>query len=371
MHFYYHHVGVEGAAEDFPKTVFTERSIRTVREHISDSVPQKQPLIGNLESVFPAGRFNCWGVPSGASTVMGNLESGDAVLLIVTTGEDGAIPALCRVECYYPVELRGLSRAFWGNEKYPYIFFFETIPLSLTWGEFLYHTGYEPNYDPRGKFLSIASDRLSSFGGPEGYFSFLLAEHQASEPPDRYAIQLENGEDVGDEKVSEDDPEYASEGVEEEFDKVITQSVQAEPDLTDDSENRKVKKQRTPRSEAFRKAIRRLYDERCSICGRQIYSPSGNPEVQSAHIYPKRFNGSDDLRNGVCLCRIHHWAFDVGWFSLSDDVEIIVRKSLPPDEDYEFIREFEGEEIELPEQKAFKPHPKFLRAHREIYEFAD
>ena len=345
MHFYYHHVGVEGAAEDFPKTVFTERSIRTVRKYVSDSVPQKQPLIGNLESVFPTGRFNCWGVPAGASTVMENLESGDAVLLVVTTGEDGAIPALCRVECYYPVELYGLSRALWGNEKYPYIFFFETNPLNLTWEEFLYHTGYKPNYDPRGRFLSIANDRLNSFGGPEGYFSFLQSEYQTSETPDKYGIELENGEDADSEEVSEKDPAYSPEEVEEEFDNVITQSVQEEPDLTDDSENQKVETKRTPRSEAFRKAIRRLYEERCSICGRQLYSPSGNPEVQSAHIYPKRFNGSDDLRNGVCLCRLHHWAFDVGWFSLSDDVEIIVRKSLPPDGDYEFIREFEGEKI--------------------------
>jgi predicted restriction endonuclease len=42
----------------------------------------------------------------------------------------------------------------------------------------------------------------------------------------------------------------------------------------------------------------------------------GKPEVQGAHIYPKGRDGSDDLRNGICLCRRHHWAMDAGWISI-------------------------------------------------------
>jgi len=34
--------------------------------------------------------------------------------------------------------------------------------------------------------------------------------------------------------------------------------------------------------------------------------------------------GSDDIRNGIALCQFHHWAFDPGWLSFTDDHEIIV-----------------------------------------------
>ena len=71
----------------------------------------------------------------------------------------------------------------------------------------------------------------------------------------------------------------------------------------------KVVKQTTssPRDEAFRKDIRRLYGSRCAICGISLKSPDGKPEIQSAHIYPKELDRSDDLRNGICLCDMHHW----------------------------------------------------------------
>ena len=374
MKFYYHHVGVEGAAEDFPKTVFTKRSISTVKENVPDTFPQKRVLISELEMAFPSSRYNCWGVPEGAGRVVNNLEVGDAVLLIVTTGQDGAIPALCKVKSYQSIKLHSLSRALWGSEIYSYIFFFDTIPIDLSWGEFLYHTGYKPNYDPRGRFLSIAEGRLNSFGGFEGYFSFLKSELQAEGPPKRYAIDLPEEKIIdenssGENEIREPKPEYSTEEIKEGFEGVVTQSVQEKPSLTEDLEKVTGEIHRNPRSEAFRLAIRRLYGEKCSVCGMQLHSPAGNPEVHSAHIYPKRLSGSDDLRNGVCLCRLHHWAFDVGWFSLSDQVKIIVRESLPSEESYRFIGRFEGQFLEVPDQKAFKPHPTFLRAHRELYDF--
>ena len=98
-------------------------------------------------------------------------------------------------------------------------------------------------------------------------------------------------------------------------------------------------------------------------------SPGGEPEVQSAHIYPKKRKGKDHPQNGLCLCRRHHWAFDVGWMSLSDNYKVLVRDDLPEQEDYEFIRKYAGTKIQLPADKKAAPHPVFLQAHRELMGF--
>jgi predicted restriction endonuclease len=57
---------------------------------------------------------------------------------------------------------------------------------------------------------------------------------------------------------------------------------------------------------AFAIDVKKLYGYRCAICGSELRTPDGKPEVQSAHIFPKGLDGRDDARNGLCLCRRHH-----------------------------------------------------------------
>ncbi|WP_244531481.1 HNH endonuclease [Halogranum amylolyticum] len=66
--------------------------------------------------------------------------------------------------------------------------------------------------------------------------------------------------------------------------------------------------------------------------GKSRETPSGDPEVEAAHIYPRSENGADDPRNGLALCKLHHWAFDSGWLAVSDDYEILV-KDVPSETD--------------------------------------
>jgi hypothetical protein len=123
------------------------------------------------------------------------------------------------------------------------------------------------------------------------------------------------------------------------------------------------------RSEAFRVGVRRIYEHRCAVCGVDARGPGdGSPIVDAAHIVPKSDGGPDDLRNGLCLCKNHHWAFDKGWFSITDDLAVRVHPDLPENEDYNFIREHDGETLHLPEDERFHPHPVFLEARRELQE---
>jgi putative restriction endonuclease len=91
--------------------------------------------------------------------------------------------------------------------------------------------------------------------------------------------------------------------------------------------------------------------------------------VQSAHIYPKRLDGSDDVRNGISLCRRHHWAMDAGWISIADDYRVLVHEDLPDHEDYRFIAEYESEKIRLPSVAESSPDTRYLREHRRLMGF--
>lgn len=124
-----------------------------------------------------------------------------------------------------------------------------------------------------------------------------------------------------------------------------------------------------PRDKAFQVAIRRLYSNQCAICGLSLRSPKGLLEVQAAHIYPKSEDGSDDVRNGICLCRMHHWALDEGWISITDNHEIIVHQNIPINEAYQFLWQYKGKKINKPFDDSLAPHPLFLREHRKLKGF--
>lgn len=70
------------------------------------------------------------------------------------------------------------------------------------------------------------------------------------------------------------------------------------------------------RDAAFSRLVKRAYDHKCAACGIGYLVPVGVPgpdpisEPEAAHIVPVSLLGADDLRNAMCLCRAHHWAFD-------------------------------------------------------------
>lgn len=126
---------------------------------------------------------------------------------------------------------------------------------------------------------------------------------------------------------------------------------------------------RRVREAAFSREIKNAYDGRCAICGSNRVSPTGNPEVESAHLYPKGEGGRDIVQNGISLCRLHHWALDVGWLAISDDYEVLVREVENVDMPIE-IEKFEGEKIGLPADENLRPGMQFLEAHRRLHGFA-
>ncbi len=129
------------------------------------------------------------------------------------------------------------------------------------------------------------------------------------------------------------------------------------------------------RTRGFRQAIIDVYGYKCAFCEMKINSPDSlSWEVEAAHIVPHSSLGRDDIWNGLALCHLHHWAFDVGWFALRDDYTISVSPkvhSLPTDfgrlGDYEFIRSILSKHttISLPSRSELYPHHNAIRWHRQ------
>jgi hypothetical protein len=129
------------------------------------------------------------------------------------------------------------------------------------------------------------------------------------------------------------------------------------------------------RGRGFRQAVTEAYRYKCSVCGLKIKSPDSITwEVEAAHIVPHRSFGRDDICNGIALCHLHHWAFDVGWFTLLDDYRVHICtliEDLPGDwariGDYELFEALRRKSvrIDLPNRSAIHPHPNAMRWHRE------
>jgi putative restriction endonuclease len=78
------------------------------------------------------------------------------------------------------------------------------------------------------------------------------------------------------------------------------------------------------RSRAFATVVATSYQNTCSVCGFALTLPNGRSEIEASHIVPRSRAGADDVRNGLALCRSHHWAFDAGLFSITEGRTVYV-----------------------------------------------
>jgi hypothetical protein len=366
---YVHHVGEAGATRDFPKTVYQPVELSKIVSRIDEQY--RSLILSQLENVFPSGQFNVWGVPEGANNVVKNLQQGDYVLLIgkaeqiETNVYDGDIVALCEVKFFPRTILPDLSQALWGESKFPFIFFFNVEKLSiLTWQILASDLDYPPTYFPRGQVAGIGEQKFAKWGSADSYITHIRQEYGMDQ--NSLLILSEKERQLNaetDEEQSVSTEEYVKARL------VLRSILHEAPQLTDDVQREMHEISKPARSLAFKTDVRKIYDNRCAICGSGLVSPRGIPEVQSAHIYPRGKNGSDDPRNGVALCGIHHWALDNGWISFTDDHKVLVREDIPVDEDYEVLWSYAGKSIRLPKDKSCSPASIYLSAHRRLHSF--
>ncbi|MBL8684842.1 MAG: HNH endonuclease [Myxococcales bacterium] len=123
-------------------------------------------------------------------------------------------------------------------------------------------------------------------------------------------------------------------------------------------------KTRRVRSRAFRLEVLEQYDDRCAACGLRLRL-GAMVEAEASHIIPVMADGVDDVRNGLALCRTHHWAFDAKLWTVNSESRILVARDADERSDLAALRrDLADQQLRPPVTPAFAPHPDALDWHR-------
>lgn len=121
---------------------------------------------------------------------------------------------------------------------------------------------------------------------------------------------------------------------------------------------------RSLRKAAFRTMVLSAYSERCALTGWKLIDAAGRAEVQAAHIQPVAAHGPDMVANGLALAGTIHWMFDRGLITLADDLSILISRQLNDRNGLDAVINPTGK-ARLPLHPGDRPHPQFLRWHRD------
>jgi len=118
------------------------------------------------------------------------------------------------------------------------------------------------------------------------------------------------------------------------------------------------------RSRAFQRRLVELYLGRCAFCSHALTRPDGRTEAEAAHIIPRSAKGADDARNGVLLCRAHHWAFDNGLVGISDGLAVVVPATTTAIGANASLGQLSGVALAIPTEQNLRPHLEAITWHR-------
>jgi len=119
------------------------------------------------------------------------------------------------------------------------------------------------------------------------------------------------------------------------------------------------------RDQGFRKAIIRLYEHRCALCGVRMLTPEGHTIVEAAHIVPWAESHDDRPTNGLALCRLCHWSFDEGLMGVGRDYEVLISPVARSDRNNPgLFMTLENRPIFKPDQEQYIPSQERLGWHR-------
>lgn len=111
----------------------------------------------------------------------------------------------------------------------------------------------------------------------------------------------------------------------------------------------------------FATNVKNNYNNRCCFPGCKI---ADKEFLVASHIarWADNTNKRGDTSNGLCLCPIHDKAFEIGYFSLDDNLRVCVEKRIDHSQIFkEYISKFVG----MPISKGhIEPDREALREHR-------
>ena len=120
----------------------------------------------------------------------------------------------------------------------------------------------------------------------------------------------------------------------------------------------------------FRATVLNAYRNRCAVCGNGVWVGGMPLGIQLTHIHWHSHGGEFSLSNALALCTLHQKLFDVGGFTISDDLRLEISSRLRVEDlgGNGWIMPIPGSPIHVPENPNQRPHPDNLAWHRrEVY----
>ena len=118
------------------------------------------------------------------------------------------------------------------------------------------------------------------------------------------------------------------------------------------------------RSSIFRSIILNLYKNQCSVSGMKVGDINKTSLIDACHIIPFSESNIDSVRNGIALTPTFHRAFDRGLIAISDNYTVLVHPKLKDYKPESGIRQYENNEIYLPNNEKYWPSTEHLSLHR-------
>jgi putative restriction endonuclease len=86
------------------------------------------------------------------------------------------------------------------------------------------------------------------------------------------------------------------------------------------------------RDTALSREIKKMYDQKCQVCGTVIPGVGNRLYAEGAHVKPlgRPHLGTDALSNLLCLCPNHHTELDIGGMVILDDFSVALTADLRP-----------------------------------------
>jgi putative restriction endonuclease len=117
----------------------------------------------------------------------------------------------------------------------------------------------------------------------------------------------------------------------------------------------------TIRSQAFRRVVLRAYDYRCAACGLRVILDD-LVLAEAAHLIPYATSHDDDPRNGMALCKNHHWAMDRHLIAPTTDLAWRISACLDDRiEGQKDLIDLGGRAVILPKQPRYRPKAESLQ----------
>ncbi|MGA2608686.1 MAG: HNH endonuclease [Terriglobia bacterium] len=113
------------------------------------------------------------------------------------------------------------------------------------------------------------------------------------------------------------------------------------------------------------------YDYTCALTRYRMIALNGKTVLDAAHIHQFKQGGSNHPTNGIALSKTAHWLFDQGFWSISNDYNILVAEDRFDErgDAAHLLKPRVGNSILRPQNQHYLPDRESLRWHRQRHGF--